>query len=235
MVNKKYINFIYDSYTFNFVIDTSDRSGNGCIKEIVKRDDYKLYQFKNLDDKIIFDIGANCGVATVIMAKLNPNSTIYAFEPFKEVYNLLCENIKLNNLTNIKTYNNALLNDSKNMKLMIHKHMSGANSLIANETFFKKTYKHTDSTIINALSFDDFINNNNINEIVVLKIDCEGSEYDILYNSNKIKDNIVKNIVGEFHDFRDVPKTYNGKHLIKYCKQYIPYVNISILDLTNKY
>jgi predicted O-methyltransferase YrrM len=53
----------------------------------------------------IFDIGANIGWYSIYLASRFPNANIYAFEPVKQTYEHLCENIKLNKLTNIQSLN----------------------------------------------------------------------------------------------------------------------------------
>ena len=50
---------------------------------------------------IVFDIGANVGVYTLLFAKLLPSSRIYAFEPVAENYMTLVRNIIKNRVTNV--------------------------------------------------------------------------------------------------------------------------------------
>lgn len=54
----------------------------------------KEYAFPTFKPTRIFDIGANIGVVTVILANLYPEAKIYAFEPVRENWELLKENIK---------------------------------------------------------------------------------------------------------------------------------------------
>lgn len=50
----------------------------------------------------ILDIGANIGSHTVPLAQhVGPSGTVYAFEPQRVVFQLLCANVALNNLTNV--------------------------------------------------------------------------------------------------------------------------------------
>ena len=58
--------------------------------------------------KFILDIGAHVGSHTIMYKSINPESIIYAFEPQKMLYKLLCFNISDNNLTNVFSYNNAI-------------------------------------------------------------------------------------------------------------------------------
>jgi FkbM family methyltransferase len=230
--------FDYDGNTFIYTINEDDLSGLGCIREIITENEYKLNKFKGLKNKVLFDIGANCGIATIVMAKLNPESVIYSFEPHKQTYNLLCENVRLNNLTNVKTYNVAVMSENKEVEMMLNNIMSGANTLVSNENNFKNVYYNTSVTNVTAISFDNFIKDNNIDNVYLLKIDCEGGEYDILYNSEYVKNKLVSNIVGEFHDFKKYigDGKNNGKALIDYCIKYINgFVKLSVLDLTSQY
>lgn len=75
------------------------------------------------------------------------------------------------------------------------------------------------------------IKKNNIQSIELLKIDCEGAEYDIIYGSDKIKEKIVKNIVGEFHNLKYTNTKNKSDELLNYCKLYVDgIISISILN-----
>ena len=64
--------------------------------------------FATKKDKIVIvDIGAQTGLYT-LFAKFVDNATFYAFEPFVSSFNALNENIKLNNISNVKTFNIAI-------------------------------------------------------------------------------------------------------------------------------
>ena len=62
---------------------------NKCLKNIIKK------------SKHILDIGANIGCHAVSYAKFNPNASIIAFEPQKEIFEKLCINKQINNLDNL--------------------------------------------------------------------------------------------------------------------------------------
>lgn len=58
-----------------------------------------------------------------------------------------------------------------------------------------------DTVIIPTIKFDDILqrNHDEFGSIDLVKMDCEGSEYPILYTSKKL--NLIKNMVIEFHHF----------------------------------
>ena len=102
---------------------------------------YILDNFVNNDNKCFIDIGANCGVATIILAKQNPLSTIYSFEPDKQLFKILQNNIKINNLTNVKAFNMAVTKDGvDSLTLCLHPAYSGGNTTYSNIDSFKSFY-----------------------------------------------------------------------------------------------
>lgn len=58
--------------------------------------------------KVALDIGAHCGSHTILYKKINPDLTVFAFEPQKAMYSLLTSNIKANDISGVHLYNNAV-------------------------------------------------------------------------------------------------------------------------------
>ncbi|MCA1064604.1 FkbM family methyltransferase (plasmid) [Rossellomorea sp. AcN35-11] len=95
--------------------------------------DSKDYYEKNILDffkdyiphsSVIFDLGSNIGNHTLYFSKQTNAKTIYSFEPSKETFELLGENIKRNQLENVISFNvgvgqenskATLFSDSDNM------------------------------------------------------------------------------------------------------------------------
>ena len=59
--------------------------------------------------KIIFDIGANTGIYSILSKVYNPNSIVSAFEPQPNIYKILKKNNHINNY-NISCENIAISN-----------------------------------------------------------------------------------------------------------------------------
>ncbi len=229
-------------YTYNgneYIIHTngSDASGYGSIYEIIQMDEYRLTNYAGLKNKVIVDIGTNTGVAAIILAKQNPNSIVYAFEPFPNCIDLIKKNIEANKLTNVILIEKGVTHKTGKETIYVNDAVSGANTLYCDESGFSKEYNYR-TLEIETIDFNEFIDTYKIKEIELLKIDCEGAEYDILYNNKLLKKGGIKNIAGEFHSFKkykDVPK-YNGKDLTDYITPYIQgNIKITYLDLTNRY
>lgn len=226
--------FIYHNIQFKAYYNPDDNSGLAAIVEIVTRNDYILSNFSAQENKIFIDIGANIGIATIIMAKLNPKSIIYSFEPSNDTYNILLKNIEVNNLTNVRPFRLAVSNKlNKTLTLSILDRMSGASSTYSDIKSFSDFYNIKPITeTITCISLDEIIVKEKIEEIYLLKIDCEGAEFDIIYDSIMFKKKIIKNMVGEFHDLKYNTIDKKSKELLKYCKEYIDGVlKVTILQL----
>jgi hypothetical protein len=70
--------------------------------------------------------------------------------------------------------------------------------------------------LVEAISLEKIIYENNLNRIDLLKIDCEGSEYPIFYDSPPDLFECVQTIVIESHDLDDVDR--NTRSLITFLE-----------------
>lgn len=58
---------------------------------------------------VAIDVGANIGALTVPMARLvQPGGAVVAFEPQRAIFDVLCNNLRLNTLTNINAFRRAV-------------------------------------------------------------------------------------------------------------------------------
>lgn len=159
-----------------------------CKKWFRDKGDETLRLDYNLDkDSIIFDIGGYKGeFARDIFCKYNSN--IFIFEPVPEFFNEINQRFIRNGKVNV--YNFGL--GSKNQKSNIYLDNNGS-------SLYKKA---SNSIEIEIRSFNDFINENKIERIDLIKINIEGSEYDLLESIIEAG-NISKihNIQVQFHDY----------------------------------
>lgn len=163
--------------------------------------------YGNIPDNItIVDIGANIG-AFALYSTFKKNNRCFAFEPEKNNYDKLVENIEVNGLKDkVKTFNFAVSGDCLDKKLF--KFESIAHSLSRESDKFD---------IVHSTDLNSIINNNELESIGYLKIDCEGSEFDILYNTNDGVFKKVRLICVEYHNYSD-KQDFAGDSLIKYIE-----------------
>jgi FkbM family methyltransferase len=135
-----------------------------------------LYQFFNNisinNNYNIIDIGAQSGLYS-LFAKYLPLSTFYSFEPFPDTFKLLNDNLIINEITNVNTYNLAISDKTGFCKLNTSISHNGLHTLGENPLRFSDI-KSIDVT---STTLDDFFNDIYVHYI---KIDTEGYEYYIL-------------------------------------------------------
>lgn len=123
---------------------------------------------------VAYDIGANIGVYSVVLAKtVGNNGKVIAFEPEKESYNHLLENLKINNLKNVKVFHEALGESDIEGKLYLGK-TTGNFSLI---NLYEEELDYQTVKVVNG---DSFVRKENLPLPKAVKIDVEGYEYSIL-------------------------------------------------------
>jgi len=176
-------------------ITHSNNTDASMIHLIWNRDIYKTTRIKEGDT--VVDVGANIGIFTILASKLVGNEgRVYAIEPDKENYELLRKNLELNKIKNVRSFNIALGKKNEKRKLFKSKENPGAHSFypIKNSSEFK---------IIDVISFDNLIKKNKIKKINFLKMDCEGAEYEILFNLSENNLKNIKNISMEVHNTKE--------------------------------
>tara|TARA_B100000029_G_scaffold510849_1_gene603365 strand:- start:1994 stop:2947 length:954 start_codon:yes stop_codon:yes gene_type:complete len=143
-------------------------------------------QYKKIakKDKILIDIGAAIGDSS-IYAAFRGCKKVIAIEPLKINFEIMKKNIDINNMVDrIIPINAALTHKSS---ITIDNTLSGpGNRLLSNHT--------TNQEIIPGISLEKLIENSeyyefNKNDSLILKIDCEGCEYDAILNT---PDHILK-------------------------------------------
>lgn len=132
----------------------------------------ELYMQLNLmDDRInVFDVGANLGWYALHVAKAKPSSNVFSFEPVPSTYKYLNDNIALNGLSNIQTFNFGLSDSEGEFSFYFDPELSVNASLTnvsGNENIKEVTCK------VKMLDTFTSIENSSIDFI---KCDVEGAE-----------------------------------------------------------
>jgi len=143
--------------------------------------------FERLSKKIdvFLDIGSNIGYYSLLAAEANPEVEAYAFEPALGPKFFLKENIKLNYFeNNITAVELALSNEIgaidfyevENLKYTYLKH----NLAGEGNAGTKKTSRNFIKNTVQATTLSSFVASKNLKKIDLIKIDTEGTEFEIL-------------------------------------------------------
>ena len=139
----------------------------------------------NVKGRVVADIGAGYGDTTIYFA-LKGAKKVYAYEPIPWIVELLEKNIKHNNLTEtVKICPYAVSSTKGNARISIPKTATDAASL-------KYNFKGADVIQISVKTVTP------PEDVEVVKLDCEGCEYDIILNWLKSK--LYDEILMEYHE-----------------------------------
>jgi FkbM family methyltransferase len=192
----------------NLVFDyTVNIGGLGILESIFEQREYADY-FPFYQKVTVIDIGAHYGYFSLFASRnLNDASRIISIEPDSANFSVLQYNISANEIQNIKVIHGAVGAENKIAKLF--KGSSANNSLINNyQLASANRYEEIEETTLTSI-----IEENKLERIDFLKMDCEGAEYEILEN---LPDSIFEKIITlsmEFHDLKDF--RYTGARLIE--------------------
>jgi len=137
-----------------------------AIYGVFEEEDYK---FLNVKDKNVLDIGAFVGDSPIYFI-LKGAKKVYAIEPHPDAYKEMIENIKLNNMEDKIIPINMGINYEKDYINIHTKAVNTQSPLLKSEGNGIK---------VPAGKLSDIIDKYNI-DAQVLKMDCEGCEYDII-------------------------------------------------------
>jgi FkbM family methyltransferase len=157
------------------------------------------------EEDCFVDIGAHIGYFSLLAAKIvGDHGTVFSFEPEKKNYDHLKQNIAMNDLTNIKTFNIALSSDDKEGELFVNSDNDGGHALwdVSKHPFNKNSRHAHVKQAVTIATLDSIIQSESIDRIHLIKIDTEGTEHNILQGSlNTIKRCKVPYIICEINRF----------------------------------
>ena len=135
-------------------------------------------------DAVVIDVGANIGDFAVLAARKCPAGRVVAVEPLRSAGRIIEAQARLNNLHNI-TWVHAVLSD-RNGTSAANRPGSAYDTA---EGTAEQVESHTLAQLMADLQLD---------RIDLLKLDCEGAEWDILPSAEAVLPR-VRQIAMEFH------------------------------------
>ncbi len=141
----------------------------------------------------VVDIGAASGDFTVWSALQVAPGKVVAVEPYPPSLNLLEENLRLNLVDNVSVCEGAVASQNGTSRL----------NLVTGEAVQHSTASGMSSNgqiNVETLTLGDLFERNAIDSCDYLKMDCEGAEYDILFNCDPQTLKKIDRICMEVHD-----------------------------------
>lgn len=180
-------------------------------KEIFMEDFYEADKLikKLPPNPLIIDIGANAGFFNVLLFSKIKNAQVLAYEPLPSNVELFKKTIAENELfQNIRLSQMAVTGTQKS-SIDLFTEDTPKNTVVSSvfSTFNKLNQK---KITVPAQSLTSIIEENNYEKIDLLKLDCEGSEYDIIYGTDEAILKKVQMMVIEVHQIDNAKNNLNS-------------------------
>lgn len=162
---------------------------------------------KDKKNPVILDVGANVGGYSEDIVAINPSSTVFAFEPHPLTYERLIANI---GDRNIRPFNYAVGDQPGPLMLYDRSSENGTmHASIFREVIEDIHKAHSTRYEVKVITLDQFIEENRLSTIDLLKIDTEGYELNVLKGSVKaIRAGIFRAIQFEFNEMNVVSRVF---------------------------
>ena len=162
-------------------------ANNGCLVNVDTRSyiEYKIFAEGGYEPHLstlikhylkpgtsFFDIGANIGIHSLSAAVIW-DTKVYSFEPVAFIREKLNKNIALNRYSTIQVVPLALSDENKVIKTNYSESSS-------NQGTFSIVNEDNGTNSIECIKGDEYVLENKIENISVIKIDVEGFEYSVL-------------------------------------------------------
>ncbi|MEX0790133.1 MAG: FkbM family methyltransferase, partial [Actinomycetota bacterium] len=153
------------------------------------------------DEAVCIDVGANIGLYSLALSVLAPGGRIYAFEPSRDAFNYLQENLAQNRAANVAASQLALGNSTGSVRFHEIPFFT-AGSFTVDESCFL-TSEILGSTFFEApcTTLDEFVRSEGLDRLDLVKIDVEGGEMSVIEGALQTIEQHHPLVVLEFSSF----------------------------------
>ena len=156
----------------------------------------------------IIDVGANTGLFIIRMKQLYPNSRVAGYEPLPSNFFQLKRSIELSRLDNVEIFMQGVGSPPRIEKLYIHPKNIGGHSIFQSHAESSKYIE------VNLIDVQGLLPPTTGMKCNLLKLDCEGAEFEII---NSIREDMAARIENIL--FEATPSLYNVDELIRHLER----------------
>jgi FkbM family methyltransferase len=210
--NASYSNVRFLTRGGGLMFDVPTRELYLVFKEIFMTDFYSIRNWlpQLPAQPVIVDVGANAGYFDTLVLSQKNDARIYAYEPIERNVTLFRNNIDLNPSikNNINLFHRAVTGKPAEF-VVLYKEADSDNSVTASVYQDFETH-NLKSVSVRAISLAQIMEGNKLDRIDFLKLDCEGSEYPIVYDSPADIWKKVNSIFLEVHNLDKEKRNYEA-------------------------
>lgn len=180
------------------------------VEEIIMNSQYRIGDIINGN---VIDIGAHIGISALFFSGKVKGGKIFAYEPFPDNYKQLKANVKLNEPIlkgGIEISPFGVWSSKKRLKLYANEGNTGAHTIFGEKQF--------DYVYIECNTLEQIFTMNKLKRIALLKMDCEGAEYEILFNTPQYIFKRIDEIVMELHMTPATEKLYKKERMLTFLR-----------------
>lgn len=157
---------------------------------------------------VIIDIGANIGFFTALILSKREDAIIYAYEPFEQNCKLFDRFIQQNPKIagQVKLFRCAV-SDQRNGFITLFTPQKQEQSAIAS-IYEEFDNRNVTTESVHVTNLGSIICDNNLSKVDILKLDCEGAEYPILFKTSTAELQKIKMILIEVHELDDNERNF---------------------------
>jgi len=169
-----------------------------------------LYSLVKNGENII-DVGANVGDVSLHLANMvGPSGNVFSFEPDPINYRRMKKNLSLNEFSNITLNRLGLGNKSGNYRIYnVDERNQGMNRILDSSNKYEK------SSEIRVITLDEYVEENCIDRVDLIKIDVEGFEFKVLNGSVRTIDAFCPKLFIELDDQNLIDQGSSAKILVQ--------------------
>ena len=158
--------------------------------------EYEAPGFEIKENDTIIDVGGHIGLFMLFCEQFCHKGKIYCFEPASDNYKIFLDNTKLNNFKNVFPFNIAVSKQDGKIPLYLNDDTSGHSIFL----------KNSNPIQVDSITLQKIFDLNNIKKCNLLKLDCEGSEYEIIDSLPESYFSMIDKMIIEYHFAEKYPK-----------------------------
>ncbi len=172
--------------------DEADSMSADWVAWALLADDYRLQRMPFDEREIVVEIGAHIGLCALYLAKRWPGIAIYSFEPCPANFGNCIDYLTMNGVANVVLSPKAIANDNRLLNMKTNPQNTGGARAV-----YETSNAGAEVTGLATITLDEVFAMHQISRCKLLKIECEGMEYEILFGANILEK--TEYLAGEFH------------------------------------
>jgi FkbM family methyltransferase len=178
---------------------------------------------------VMVDVGGNLGAVSIYVAKKHPGVKILLYEPVPESHRLCLRNLEANGVSGITAIQKAVTGDGRPLTLAARRDfLGGASAHYRGERIAGPGHVQFS---VDSVTLDQVFDTHGIRRCKLLKIDCEGSEHEILRAATCL--GRVDYLSGEFHiNAQLTAQGHSISGLREHCARFLAPENIRLTTVT---